>query len=370
MIKVAIVGCGKIADAHAEQISALPDCEIVGVCDSEELMARQMYERFKVRQYFSNLDALLERAKPDVVHITTPPHSHFGLAARCLEAGCHVYVEKPFTINTDEAERLIDLAKSRKRKITAGHDDQFTHSARHMRELVKNGYLGGQPVHMESYYGYDLGEERYARALLGDKEHWVRSLPGKLLHNNISHGISRIAEFLVGDNPKVVAHGFTSAFLKKLGEDDIIDELRVIISDDEDMTAYFTFSSQIRPILHHFRIFGLKNSLLVDHYNQTVIKVSGGKFKSHLDKFIPPLIYAKQYLANSAKNIGYFAKNDFHMKEGMRYLIKSFYLSVVEDAPLPISYREILLTSMIMDEIFEQIYTRDSNRGQGERKPT
>ena len=65
-----------------------------------------------------------------------------------------------------------------------------------MRALVESGYLGGAPVHMESYYGYDLGEPSYARALLGDQQHWVRRLPGKLLHNIISHGIARIAEFL------------------------------------------------------------------------------------------------------------------------------------------------------------------------------
>ena len=49
---------------------------------------------------------------------------------------------------------------------------------------------------MESYYCYDLTDPGYARALLGDKQHWVRQLPGQLLHNIISHGIARIAEFL------------------------------------------------------------------------------------------------------------------------------------------------------------------------------
>ena len=361
MIKVAIIGCGKIADSHAEQISVIPNCEIVGVCDKEDLMARQLYERFKVRHYFSDLDSLLEKAKPDVVHITTPPQSHFAIAARCLEAGCHLYVEKPFTINTAEAERLIDLAKFKKLKITAGHNDQFTHSARGMRELVKSGYLGGNPVHMESYYCYDLGDERYAKALLGDKSHWVRSIPGKLLHNNVSHGISRIAEFMVGKSPKVIAHGFTSPFLKRLNEDEIIDELRVIINDGNEMTAYFTFSSQMRPILHQFRLYGPKNGLIADHYTQTVIQLRGSKFKSHLDRFVPPLIYAKQYLANSARNMGYFIRNDFHMKDGMRFLIQSFYRSIQEDTPPPITYKEILLTSRIMDEILGQIYPRSSN---------
>ena len=52
MLKVAIVGCGKIADAHASQIQRIKGCEIVGVCDKEPLMARQLYERFPVKRYF------------------------------------------------------------------------------------------------------------------------------------------------------------------------------------------------------------------------------------------------------------------------------------------------------------------------------
>ena len=48
MLKVAIVGCGKIADAHALEIQRIKNCRIVGVCDREELMARQLYERFQI----------------------------------------------------------------------------------------------------------------------------------------------------------------------------------------------------------------------------------------------------------------------------------------------------------------------------------
>ena len=55
MLKVAIVGCGKIADSHAMQIQRIEGCEIVGVCDREPLMAKQLYERFAVKKYFTDL---------------------------------------------------------------------------------------------------------------------------------------------------------------------------------------------------------------------------------------------------------------------------------------------------------------------------
>ncbi|MEA3391846.1 MAG: Gfo/Idh/MocA family oxidoreductase, partial [Candidatus Marinimicrobia bacterium] len=195
MLKIAIVGCGKIADTHATAIHRIKGCEIVGVCDKEELMAKQLYGRYPVKHYFTDVDNLLKQAKPDVVHITTPPQSHLEIGLKCLKSGCHIYVEKPFTLNTVEAQQLISLAIQKDRKVTVGHDAQFSEVSRRMRKLVQDGYLGGPPVHLESLWCYDLGDAVYAKALLSDKHHWARYLPGGLLHNIISHGVSKIAEF-------------------------------------------------------------------------------------------------------------------------------------------------------------------------------
>ncbi len=358
MLKIAIVGCGKIADAHASQIQRINGCEIVGVCDKEPLMARQLYERFPVKNHFSDLATLLSDARPDVVHITTPAETHFNIARLCLENGSHIYVEKPVTLNAADAYTLIALAEKKNLKLTAGHDDQFSHVARRMRALVNSGYLGGTPVHMESHFCYDLSDPAYARALLSDKQHWVRRLPGKLLQNIISHGIARIAEFLTSDAPQVIAHGFVSPLLKRMGETEIIDELRVIICEEERTTAYFTFSSQMRPSLHEFRLYGPRNGLIVDQDQETLIKLPGTRFKSYAEKFIPPVTAASQFVENLSANVKTFMANDFHMKAGMKHLIESFYRSIVQGTPVPIPYREILLTAKIMDDIFDQLAAR------------
>lgn len=355
MLKAAIVGCGKIADAHASQILRIKGCEIVAVCDREPLMARQLADRFPIRERFSDITEMLATARPDVVHITTPPEGHYELARLCLEHGANVYVEKPFTVYGEQAQKLIDLAEEKRLKVTAGHNDQFGPAARRMRELVQTGYLGERPVHIESYYSYDLGDAAYARALLGDKRHWVRRLPGKLLQNIISHGIARIAEFLTTERPHVIAYGFVSPVLKSINETEIIDELRVIISEAERTTAYFTFSSQMKPAIHELRVYGSKNGLILDNDHDILIKLRGSKYKSFADKFIPPAQFAKQHLANLLANAKLFLSSDFHMDSGMKCLIEAFYRSIREGAPLPISYREILLTARIMDAIFEQL---------------
>lgn len=352
MLKVGIVGCGKIADSHAAQVMRIPGCEIVGVCDRELLMAQQLADRFPVRGVYQDLTRFLADARPDVVHVATPPLTHYDVAKVCLEWGCHVYVEKPFTVNAYEAERLLALAERTGLKITAGHDDQFRPATRRMRSLVRSGFLGEGPTHMESYYGYEIARAGYAGALLGDKQHWVRKLPGKLLHNIISHGIARIAEFLVSDSPEVIAYGFTSPQLRSIGESEIIDELRVILSEEKRVTAYFTFSSQMRPSLHQFRLYGSKNGLILDQDQETLITLRGRKFKSYAETFVAPAIMADQYLKGLFTNFRLFATRDFHMKTGMKFLMEAFYRAILDGAPDPIPHHEILRTARIMDSIF------------------
>lgn len=354
MLKTAIIGCGKIADDHVHAIGRIADCTIVGLCDREPLMAKQLGERCGISTCTSDVDELLRTANPDVVHITTPPQTHFELARRCLESGCHVYVEKPFTLDAPEAERLIELATCLGRKITVGNDCMFTHAAIAGRKLAREGFLGGAPVHMESFYCYEL-QGRYAGALLGDRNHWVRQLPGKLLHNIISHGIVRVAEYLQDDNPKVMAHGFISPLLDELGEEEIVDELRVVIADQTGVTAYFTFSSQMRPSLHQFRVYGPVNGFVLDDDEHSLIKLYGRRYKSYAQKFIPSFNLATQHLHNLKQNVALFLRRDFHMKAGMKNLMEHFYRSVTSGEPVPISYRDILLTCKIMDAIFAQI---------------
>jgi predicted dehydrogenase len=358
MLEVAIVGCGKIADAHAAQIGRIAGCEIVGVCDREPLMARQLAERFPVRRCFADLAQLLDGARPDVVHVTTPPASHFEIARTCLKAGCHVYVEKPLALDAEQTRALLALASENGRTLTVGHDDQFTHAARRLRALVHEGALGGPVVHMESIYGYDLSESGYARALLADKTHWVRRLPGGLLQNVISHGIARIAEFLTGDAPGVIVHGFVSPRLRALGEAAIVDEVRVIVVEDEGPTAYFTFSSTIRPSLHEFRLYGPRGGLLLDQDRETVTRLPGTRRTSYLEMFVSPLDVARQQVGNVLTNARTFLARDFHMKAGMKTLVETFYRSILDGTPPPIPYREILLTARIMDVVFDQLRAR------------
>jgi len=363
----AIVGCGKIADQHVHAIRRIDDCIIVGLCDRELLMARQLGERFGINACFTDLQELLETTTPDVVHITTPPQSHYSLARQCLESGSNVYLEKPFTITAREAESLIRMAERRDLKITAGHNLQFTPETLAMRQLVARGFLGGKPLHLESHFSYDLGDTTYVGALLGDHQHWVRQLPGQLLHNIISHGLAKLAEFLDDDLIEIVGTAHQSEQLRNLGAPEVLDELRVLIRDKSGTTAFFCFSTQIKG-LNELRIYGPEGSIVVDHISGAVIRSKYRSCKSYLTYFVPPLRAAREHLRNARINITNFVRQRLYQDFGMKELIERFYNSIRSGSPPPIPYRKIILTARIMDEIFAQIYRDRSQRSEVRRQ--
>lgn len=356
MLNIGIIGCGKIAEAHADIISQIERVKLIATCDNEILMAKQLAERYKAGEFYDELSSFLERAKPDVVHITTPPQSHFEIAKMCLNSGCHVFVEKPFTIYANETRELIELARSKNLKITVGTDEQFSHITLKMRSLMFKGWLGYPPFHIDCYYCYDLGDERYARAFLKNRSHWLWKLPGQLIQNIIPHAVMKLCEFLDPETVEVKAIGYSSKFLKDLGETEMKDELRAMIKDGMGSTAYLTFSTQLRPPLRQLIVVGTKNGLLLDQDHHALIKLKGKGRLSYIDKVLPLNELAIQYRKNMFRNIRLFLKREFQMKRGLYNLIDSFYRSIIENGPPPIPYEHIILCSEIIDSINDQIY--------------
>jgi predicted dehydrogenase len=355
MLRVAIIGCGKIADQHLWAIRRIPGCRVIAACDREVLMAQQLAERFEIPETFDDAQEMLEQAKPDVVHITTPPQSHFSLGRACLDAGCHVYLEKPFTVTAGEAEALIRLAQSRGLKLTAGHNLQFTLEMLRMRQQVRNGFVGA-PVHVESYFSYGLDDTSYVGPLLGSRSHWVRQLPGQLFQNIISHGVARLVEFLDDQLVELTADAHQSEKLKAMGGQEVLDELRVTMRDARGTTAFFCFSTQMKPGLSELRVRGRDGSFTVDQTTGSLILHKARPNKSYLTYFVPPLFTASDYVRNAATNVADFFRRRLYQDAGMKELIEQFYTSIRCNGEPPLPYREILLTARIMDEIFAQVY--------------
>ena len=109
-MKAALIGAGHIARQHLACLRELPGVEVSSVCDLSPATAEAAAERFHVPTWFTDSGTMLESIRPDVVHVTTPPTSHFLLAKAALEAGAHVIVEKPATVTHDQVVNLAALA--------------------------------------------------------------------------------------------------------------------------------------------------------------------------------------------------------------------------------------------------------------------
>ena len=352
-LKIAIVGCGQIADGHISEIQKLDNAEVVAVCDLEILMAMQAASRYGISEYYDQFGEMLQKEQPHVVHITTPPQAHLSLAKAALDAGCHVYVEKPFTPRYEETVELIRHAEQKNRKLTIGHIYFFDPPALALREMVNDGVIG-EPVHVESFYGYNLAGP-FGRAIMGDGSHWVHQLPGKLFQNNIDHLLNKVIEFITDEQPRIEVFGKVRR-ATRFGDvrDTMPDELRIMIQG-ESTSAYATFSSHVKPLAHFMRLYGTKNIAHADFVARTVTLEQEPTLPSALGRLLPAFSMGRQYRREGWKNVRRFISSDFHFFAGMHSLISRFYDSILNDTPPPISHRDILRIGWMMDEIFRQL---------------
>src|SRR5712675_1773831 len=101
-----LIGCGAIAREHLTALAELANVEVAAVCDLSVARAEAAAERFGIAKWYSSHQQLLTEIQPDLVHITTPPSSHFSIAKSCLIAGINVLCEKPMTVDFSEFSML------------------------------------------------------------------------------------------------------------------------------------------------------------------------------------------------------------------------------------------------------------------------
>ena len=352
-LKVAIVGCGKIADAHVEEVGKIAGAHVAAVCDRELLMAEQLAVRYGVKSHYHDFARLLAEIRPDVVHITTPPQSHLPLALQSLDAGSHVYIEKPFAMTRAESERIVEHATRVGRLVTVGHSFAFDPLTVALRQMRDDGFLG-DVVHVESHLGYNLSGA-FGAALMGDRSHWVHGLPGKLFHNNIDHVLHKIEDFIPEDAPRIVARA-TRRLPAGFGDerDDLMDELRVML-EGSSATAFATFSSHAVPVRHFARVWGTRNTVTADYVSRVLAVEQGEKYPSAIGRLLPAFAQAREYRRGGWKNVRRFMRSEFQFFSGMNELFRRFYQSIDEGAAPPIAYHRILRIAGWMDDIFAQV---------------
>ncbi|MDE2400764.1 MAG: Gfo/Idh/MocA family oxidoreductase [Burkholderiales bacterium] len=354
VLKVAIVGCGKIADGHVEQIRAIGRGEVVAVCDREPLMVEQLAVRMDVPGRFTDLHEMLATVKPDIVHIATPPESHVMIACAALDAGCHVFVEKPFALTAADAKIILDRAKQVGKRVSVNYLYNFETPGLQLEQLVAKGALG-DIVHLDTNYGYNLAGD-YGLAVMADPNHWVHRLPGKLFHNVLDHVLAKVVPHISDDTSVQVLAFRRRSATGNPTIDALDDELRFMLRSGS-ITVTGLVSAHGRPVAHSLRVVGTKDSVELDYGIRTLVHSARWTQPSALGRLFPPWVQARQFFRNGVGNLGQFRRHEFHYFQCMRVLLTRFYDAVEGRGDDPIPADQILRVCRVIDQIVEGMET-------------
>ena len=119
-VKVGLVGAGYVAAHHARALHSLPYVEIVGIADPDAERARKLAKQFAIPRVYASLQAMAE-ARPEVIHVLTPPATHAELVLEALDMGCHVLVEKPMAETVADCDRMIERARAKGLVLSVNH---------------------------------------------------------------------------------------------------------------------------------------------------------------------------------------------------------------------------------------------------------
>ncbi len=142
MIKVGVIGCGYWGPNLVRNFVQISESEVKYGCDLDEEKLKRIKSLYPDVQITKNYKELLDDSDVDAIAIATTVHTHFELAKKAIEAGKHIFVEKPLIQNCNEARELINLAHKKKKVLMVGHTFLYAAAVNKLKELIDSNELG------------------------------------------------------------------------------------------------------------------------------------------------------------------------------------------------------------------------------------
>ena len=141
MLKIGIIGCGKITEVrHAPEYAENPNCELVAFYDALPGRAEAMAEKYGGK-VCGSIDELLQSGV-DAVSVCVANADHASVTIRALNAGCHVLCEKPMAISIEECEQMIATAERTGKRLLIGHNQRLAKAHAEAKRMIENGEIG------------------------------------------------------------------------------------------------------------------------------------------------------------------------------------------------------------------------------------
>ncbi|HWK03608.1 MAG TPA: Gfo/Idh/MocA family oxidoreductase [Puia sp.] len=224
MVKVAVIGTGKMGISHLSILGAHPDVEIVGVCDTSK-MVTDFIHKYSKMPCFADYKKLIAEAKPDAIFVAVPTKFHYTIIKDILESNIHVFGEKPFCLNPNEGKELMAIAEKRKLVNQVGYHNKFIGTFQEVKKIINSGLLGEL---------YHFTAESYGPVVTMKKKATWRSDPkegGGCLLDYASHVIDLVND-LLGPVEKV-----KSSLLKSIYSEDVEDSVYSLLELKSGLTG-------------------------------------------------------------------------------------------------------------------------------------
>ena len=332
MLRAAVIGAGEIALQHLACLRALPTVTLAGVCDQSRTVAEYAAERFGAGAWFTDHRAMLEAIRPDVVHVTTPPASHFQLAMDALDAGAHVIVEKPATMTRDELSVLLRSAADKKRVLIEDYNYLFNAPVQRIASLIGSGELG-DVVHVDVVLCLGLSESNQPEVQGPISSE--RSGPSGAIGEYLPH-LGSLAHFFAGRHRAVRSHWPQ----RSVRSSQPWGELRAVI-DAERATAMITFTAQGQPDTFRVRVHGSRMRVSADLYDMTVVVDRVGDGPRPIARVLNRLRGARDLRRTAVR--GFFSKltDGSGIYDGLWSLLARTYAALESGTAPPVSPRQI-----------------------------
>src|SRR5713101_7089798 len=142
MLRLGVIGYGYWGPNVVRNFATQADCRVTIICDGEPVARARASSHYPTVRTVADAMEVVTSPEIDAVAIVTPVSTHYELARRALENGKHIFVEKPFTATSEQAEELIELAERKNLRIMVDHTFLFAGAVRKMKELMDQGVLG------------------------------------------------------------------------------------------------------------------------------------------------------------------------------------------------------------------------------------
>jgi myo-inositol 2-dehydrogenase/D-chiro-inositol 1-dehydrogenase len=139
-VKLGLIGCGQ--NRHLPALQSLQDAEVVAAADINPDRLKQVADRFHIERRYPDFRALLSDPAVRAAAVCVPAQFHVEVALAALEAGRHLFIEKPLALSLDECDRLIERAAQSPYKVMVGFNMRWHRLVRQAREMIQRGTLG------------------------------------------------------------------------------------------------------------------------------------------------------------------------------------------------------------------------------------